>query len=120
MKYKMGQWVAQTDPQGAWNVIPQEYLSLSWVCSHGRWAVLDEADNVATLDWQQADFYSLTFQIVPVWERMLAEQPEQANHMLDHPAHQEGMVEWIRDTTLHASRCGHLDELSRQPLLLLL
>ena len=43
MKYEMGQWLAQTAPQGTWTVIPQEYLSLSWVCRNGMWEVLDEA-----------------------------------------------------------------------------
>ena len=103
MKYEKGRWLAQMAPQGAWSVISHEYLSLSWVSRNGRWEVLDEANDVATLNWQQADFYALIFQIVPVWEKLLTEQPEQADHRLDHPAHQVGTFEWIGDGTLHAS-----------------
>ena len=65
--------------------------------------MLDEAHEIEALDGQQADFYSLIFRIIPHWEKMLTDQPDQANHMLHHPTHQVGTFEWIGDTTLHAA-----------------
>ena len=78
MKFAEGHWWARwvTSARAlprCWTPVIASYLDQPWYWHDQEWQVLDEAQEVRNLSETQIAFYRLTFDVIPCWERMLAE-----------------------------------------------